>query len=372
MKTNTRYKLNQLAVIFTAWLLIGFFLSVYDHLVLVSENSLGLVEGYSFVKILVRNMFGAFIGALIGGSILVFYVNEKFQEKPYAYTILVVSVSFVLIIAFITLLLGVLIVPGQTGKPLSDPASLAAFKNFVTDSHPIKNGLAWAFVVAVTQLFLQVNSKFGQRNFWNIIRGKYNTPKEEQRIFMSMDIDSSTSIAEKLGDETYHSFLKDFFSDITQPILNNKGNIYQYVGDEVIVSWTYEEGIEALHCIQCFFDIKLHIQNKREKYLKKYGLEPTFKAGMHCGKVVAGEIGIIKRDITYSGDVLNTVSWIQGMCKNFKKELIASADLLKELRLPAGKVGIIGKYIEKPLGRIELRGKNQKMLLKALESLTRE
>ena len=179
----------------------------------------------------------------------------------------------------------------------------------------------------MTQLLLQVNSKFGQADFWDIIRGRYNRPQKDKRIFMFLDINSSTTIAEKLGDENYHALLKDFFADITVPILENKGSIYQYVGDEVVIAWNYEDGKENLHCLRCFFDMKLHIQQLKEKYINRYGLVPTFKAGIHCGSVVAGEIGIIKRDITYSGDVLNTTSRILNKCSELKEEVIASSDL---------------------------------------------
>jgi hypothetical protein len=117
---------------------------------------------------------------------------------------------------------------------------------------------------------------------------------------MLLYINSSTTIAEQLGDKTYHSLLKDFFSDITLPVLENKGNICQYVGDEVIIAWNYEDGKENMHCLKCFFDLKLHILKRKEKYLDRYGLVPSFKAGIHCGTVIAGEVGIIKRDITYS------------------------------------------------------------------------
>jgi len=54
---------------------------------------------------------------------------------------------------------------------------------------------------------------------------------------MFVDLLSSTTIAEALGNEKYHNLLHDFYADITNPIIYNKGKIYQYVGDEVIVSW---------------------------------------------------------------------------------------------------------------------------------------
>ena len=159
-------------------------------------------------------------------------------------------------------------------------------------------------------------------------------------------------MAEQLGDETYHELLKDFFSDITNPILDNNGEIYQYVGDEVIVAWKYEDGIKDNQCVKCFFDIKVHINIIREKYLKRYGLIPSFKAGIHCGKVVAGEIGIIKRDITYSGDVLNTTSRILTMCKEFNAEILSSAELISKLSLK--------NYAAQPLGSIKLGVRKRK------------
>jgi len=258
-----------------------------------------------------------------------------------------------------TILMGIILVPIQTGKSLTDPVSQIAFINFLKDTSHIKALLAWSFVVFMTQLLLQVNSKFGQADFWNIISGKYNRPKEEKRIFMFVDLNSSTTIAEKLGDENYHSLLKDFFADITPAILENKGSIYQYVGDEVVVAWNYEDGKENIQCIRCFFDMKFQIKKKQGKYLKQYGLVPSFKAGMHCGRVVAGEVGIIKRDITYSGDVLNTTSRILNKCNEYEVEIIASADLLTEMNL-------LKVFISKPLGAIKLKGKNKEVFLNSL------
>lgn len=343
-----------------AWLIVGFLIALYDHLVLYTHNSLGPSAQYSFLFSLALNSGSALIGSLLGGSLLVFFVNVRFTDKSYAYTIMAVSISFAIVILIIVVVLGVVSVPIRTGRPLSDPVSIVAFRDFLLDSSRAKNIMIWFIVVAITQLLLQINSKFGQGAFGNIIRGKYNTPKEENRIFMFLDLNSSTTMAERLGDKMYHALLKDFFADITEPILENKGEIYQYVGDEVIIAWKHEDGIRNSQCIQCFFDIKLHIEQLKDKYMRRYGLVPSFKAGIHCGKVMAGEVGIIKRDITYSGDVLNTTSRILSMCKEFNAEVISSADLMAKLCLP-------GHYAARPLGSIKLRGKEKEVLLSALQ-----
>ncbi|HTF29121.1 MAG TPA: adenylate/guanylate cyclase domain-containing protein [Flavitalea sp.] len=359
MTRATLIKWKQLRIIIISWMFMGFLISVHDYLLLSTADSLGLAAHYSFWISVGRNVGAGLLGGLLGGSLLVFYVNVKYQDKPYGYTLLIVSVSFVLIVMLATILMGIILVPIQTGKSLTDPVSQIAFINFLKDTSHIKALLAWSFVVFMTQLLLQVNSKFGQADFWNIISGKYNRPKEEKRIFMFVDLNSSTTIAEKLGDENYHSLLKDFFADITPAILENKGSIYQYVGDEVVVAWNYEDGKENIQCIRCFFDMKFQIKKKQGKYLKQYGLVPSFKAGMHCGRVVAGEVGIIKRDITYSGDVLNTTSRILNKCNEYEVEIIASADLLTEMNL-------LKVFISKPLGAIKLKGKNKEVFLNSL------
>ena len=353
---RTQIKLKQLATLTIAWLAVGALMATYDFLVLNTVYSNGPSSEYSFSFSLATNMGSAFMGAMLGGTFLIFFVNVRYQDKSYGYTLIAVSMSFLFIILFIIGILGVVTVPIRTGKPLSDPVSIEALKVFLTDTSRIKNVVSWSIVVAMTQLVLQINSKFGNGALGNIICGKYNTPKEEKRIFMFLDLNSSTTIAERLGDEKYHELLKDFFSDITNPILDNNGEIYQYVGDEVIVAWRYDDGLKNNQCLKCFFEIKVHIEKLKEKYLSRYGLVPLFRAGIHCGKVVAGEVGIIKRDITYSGDVLNTTSRILTLCKEFGAEILTSADLITELKLSK-------KYETRPLGSIKLRGKEKEVLL---------
>ncbi len=359
MTQRQKLKLSKLGIIIITWLFIGFLITCYDYFVLSSGLSSGFSPAFSFGNHLIFSLTAGFLGALMGGSFLVFYVNEKYRDKPYGFTILAVLLSFIIVVSIITVILALIAAQVQTGKSLNDAETKKAFYAFLTNRLHAKNIIVWSPVVALTQIMLQFNTKFGEGNIWNMIRGKYQTPKEEQRIFMFVDLNSSTAIAEKLGDQKYHQLLKDFFADITNPILDNKGEIYQYVGDEVIVAWKYESGIEQNRCIDCFFDMKKELAKHSSRYLKKYELQPVFKAGIHCGKVVAGEVGIIKRDITFSGDVLNTTSRIQGKCKEFNAEIIASDDLIAGLQLK-------GKYTAQFLGSIKLRGKEKDVELSAL------
>ncbi|MEQ1677134.1 MAG: adenylate/guanylate cyclase domain-containing protein [Chitinophagaceae bacterium] len=359
MTQRMRLKMNKLGIIIICWLIIAFIITLYDYFTLRSDISAGLGYKFTFANHLIFNMGAGFMGALLGGSFLVFYVNEKYRDKPYGFTIIAVIISFIIVVAIIAVTLGLISIPIQTGKPLSDQETQNTLIRFLKNPIHVKNIIVWSPVVALTQIMLQFNTKFGEGNMWSMIRGKYQTPKEEQRIFMFVDLNSSTTIAEKLGDEKYHQLLKEFFADITNPILDNKGEIYQYVGDEVVIAWKYNDGIQFNRCVNCFFDMKEQIRKLSTKYISKYDMVPGFKAGIHCGKVVAGEVGIIKRDITFSGDVLNTTSRIQGKCKEYNAEIITSDDLISMLQLE-------GNYTTQYLGSIQLRGKEKEVKLSTL------
>jgi adenylate cyclase len=347
MKRSMEIKLTQLSVIFICWFAMGFLISGYDHLVLLSHNSEGVSQDYSFLSAAKQNVVSALIGALLGGSFLVFYINPRFQNKPYGYTVVTITISFAIIILIIIIV---------KGLAFGNGGSAESFAYFLHDTSRVKNIAIWFLVVLSTQFLLQVSSKVGQNGLVNILRGRYNTPHEENKIFMFLDLNSSTSIAEKLGDEAYHQLLRDFFSDITDPILNNKGEIYQYVGDEVVVAWSRQHGVMDNNCVRCYFNIVENIKSNEHKYLKRYGLVPEFRAGLHSGKVVAGEVGIVKREITYSGDVLNTTSRILSKGKEIGAGIISSTSLLHELTFG-------NEYIVREIGAIKLKGKQQEVYL---------
>ncbi|HLF32773.1 MAG TPA: response regulator [Cyclobacteriaceae bacterium] len=183
---------------------------------------------------------------------------------------------------------------------------------------------------------------------------------EVVRIFMFLDLRSSTSIAEELGHLKYFELLNDFFNDIAKPIEKNNGEIYQYVGDEVVVSWPFTEGVRDANCLKCFFDIQDTIHGLASRYTERYNVVPEFKAGMHYGKVSTGVIGTVKKEIIYTGDVLNTTSRIEGQCNSYKVNLLISRDL-------ADKIPATGIFNSKKLGEINLRGKSSTIILFTVE-----
>ncbi len=81
--------------------------------------------------------------------------------------------------------------------------------------------------------------------------------------------------------------------------------------------------------------MKEAMRKQTTKYNSKFSLLPEFKAGFHIGTVTTGEIGLIKKNIIFTGDVLNTTARIQGLCNTYKVDILISGDLIKKLDLHA-------------------------------------
>ena len=198
-----------------------------------------------------------------------------------------------------------------------------------------------------------------------ILLNKYKAieekPKEEVRIFMFLDLKSSTTIAEKLGHVKYYNLLNDFFYDVSEPIIKSKGEIYQYVGDEITVSWLLGDGIQDTNCIRCFFEIIEVIKKFGGKYQDHYGFIPEFKAGLHYGTVTTGKVGAEKKELVYTGDVLNTTSRIQELCNSYNEKLLISKTLLDHLSIQK-------EFKIKKIGEITLRGRKNTEILFGIES----
>ena len=99
-----------------------------------------------------------------------------------------------------------------------------------------------AAIIAISLFYMEVSENLGQAVLNNFFTGKYHSPTEESRIFMFLDMKSSTTIAESLGHIRYFEMLQEYYSDLSDSIVKYSGEIYQYVGDEIVVSWTLKKG----------------------------------------------------------------------------------------------------------------------------------
>jgi len=241
-----------------------------------------------------------------------------------------------------------------------NPRVLEVFAQIAPQQIPIWCGIGILVAFGIASYY-GIDRLLGPGNLWRKLTGKYHSPKEEERIFMFLDLRNSTTLAEKLGNVRFSRLCQDFFWDLTNPVIDTKGEISHYIGDEAVLSWLPKNGLPSARCLDCFFRMREQIESRAEHYRSEYGIIPEFKAGAHIGPVVAAEVGEIKSEIVFHGDVLNTTARITGLCSEMRSDLLISGDLLHRLTLPEA-------LSAQSLGMKLLKGKEQEVEVVAVAS----
>ena len=295
---------------------------------------------------------GALSGALIGAAVplLVAFVLEgptgRLARAPFVVSVAVRSLAY-LAVFLIAIALAQFLVPNN---PPARPVSIS------------RNDILFCFGVTFVLGFLfEINSLLGQNVLLSFLTGSYHRPRVEQRVFLIIDMKNSTAAAERLGEVDFHRLLNRLVGDLSGPIVLRGGQIHKYVGDELIATWPLARGVRDAACVRACFAALDRLVAARADYEREFGAAVQVRASLHCGAVVVGEMGSVKKEIALLGDALNTAARLVDACRERGETVIASADLLDRLALPAD-------VTTQSLGEVRLRGKEQAIGLFALAS----
>ncbi|MGI2257811.1 adenylate/guanylate cyclase domain-containing protein [Shewanella sp. GXUN23E] len=212
--------------------------------------------------------------------------------------------------------------------------------------------IVYLVVVRISLAFIeQMSLLVGPRVLINIGMGKYHKPRYEQRLFLYLDMVSSTAHAETLGDYRFSRLIQDSFSLLAETVTRNEAEIYRYMGDAVLIHWPLEEGIVQDRCINIYFEFSQQLNWQRQYFEEHYGFVPKFKAAAHCGQVVAAVVGVNKQEISFFSDVLNTLARLQDQCNPLGQRMLLSGNLVNRLETDGS------HYQLHDLGQVQLKGK---------------
>ena len=352
-----KYRINQVLVTATVWTIIDTGVYLYkfyrDHINLAPQP----FDLHSSVVLLLRSIL-IFLICLIMAYLLTYQLKHIVRNLPlwmslvFRSIVLVVSaflLNFVLYFTYIWLI---------EKEPITTELGRNYYRNFQASLF-LSQMVRWLITFLVTILFIEVNEKYSPGVFWDILLGRYLNPKNEKRTVMFIDLTDSTAIAEQLGHKKYFRFIRDFIYFISLALLENDGQIYQYVGDEVVVSWVVKKANANKKCLQALLDCKRILQRNKNYFKRQYGVVPEFRAGIHTGEVTIGEIGVIKKDLAMSGDIMNTAARIRSAASELNQKVIISKDFANQSNLKNWEVT--------NLGMVDLKGKESAMELYALK-----
>lgn len=320
----------------------------------------GTYQALEFNKLILMFQLSLFTG-LSHGIYDVVILQDEMDGRP-AITALLIRSFFFLATITANFILSLLVWKVDAEEGILNEASLDFVRETFRD--PSTHVLIFAlFLLGHLITFIRsVHKKFGSRVFVNTLLGKYQDPKEEDLVFMFMDLKNSTTICEDLGNVKYSAFIKDYYKLLSNCCEENHGEIYQIAGDGVFLTWKTSACKHKARPLNCFYDFKDALQHTQKKFLRRYGVIPDFKAAVHCGKVISAEVGNFGSEMAYHGDVLNTTSRIQSLCSKLGQDFLISEDFFAKLPLP-----LPHKFICTKAGSFELRGKKNAILIFSLQ-----
>jgi adenylate cyclase len=325
-----------------AWVIAGLLVALWESNAL---ERAGLAP--SRAEILDHYFWLSLLCGLLGGGTYIFLLRDRLRNLPFLPAFGIMSLGILVVMVVVRMLAHMTGFTGLNGTGVNTGLVTWQF---------LGNFLGAAILMGATMLMVRLNDQLGAGTA-GFLMGGYFKPRQELRIFMFLDMRSSTAIAERIGDTRYFQLLNDVYTDITDPVIYTEGDIYQYVGDEISVSWKLQRGIKGQRCLRCFFAIREKLQRRAAYYREQYGIVPVFKAGFHYGQVTTGEIGLVKKQTIFSGDVVNTAAHIQAACNEHGVEILVSKDLLDVLLLPPSRWNL------RSVGEVPLKGKLRSITL---------
>jgi adenylate cyclase len=356
---KTRWNLGRILPFGLIWLVTGLVFLLSDRLAMGNNPApLGAID--LTPRVVFFASFAVFLMGLFIGFLEVVLVDRLFRNTSLVKTIIY---KFFLYIFFFTLIISLfypIAASIELGVPINDALVYEKFWSFWGSYAFWSTGLQLTFSLFLCLIYASISEHLGYSVLKNFFTGKYHTPKQEERIFLFLDMYDSTMIAEALGHIRYFTFLQRYYNDLADAVIQNEGEVYQYIGDEIVVTWPMKKGVRNSNCVNCFFAMKKALEHRAGRYQKEFGYVPRFKGGMHIGSVTTGEVGALKKEIVYTGDVLNTAARIQGLCRPLNQDILLSADLFDKLSLPSS-------YVKRHLGKFELKGKQHQMEILTIE-----
>ena len=306
-----------------------------------------LAQGVSPLVGVVRGLLiGLFSGASIGSVELLFDRGPLMWRVRRLPGAAVQAIRLLIFISalFVSILLGLWLASVLTGDPIEGDL----WVRLVASS----SLLAFALSCIILPAF-KIMQLLGIRTVGRAMLGRYLHPRREARGILFMDMKGSTSLIEEIGDKDFLRFLNEVLFEISGIIIEYRGEIYRYVGDEFIITWSEDTVQESLGCI---IAIQKALRAKREHFMRRFGHAPTFRYGLHFGEIMVGELGDLRTEIAFIGDAINTTKRIEDVCRHFQFNMLASSAYLERVSFPEDIRTV-------PVEAIRLRGKSTPMQL---------
>ena len=155
------------------------------------------------------------------------------------------------------------------------------------------------------------------------------TATTRELTVMFCDIRGFTGLSESMEPTQLQALLNTLFSQLTSVIRANRGTVDKYMGDCVMAFWgaPVHEPDHASLAVKAALEMAQAIDQINAQYRAQGLPEIGIGIGINTGQMCVGDMGSdVRRSYTVIGDAVNLASRIEGLCKTYGVNIVASED----------------------------------------------
>jgi adenylate cyclase len=173
--------------------------------------------------------------------------------------------------------------------------------------------------------------------------------------FLSTDAEDYTTLSESMDPKQLSGFLNKYYECVFEPVKRRNGIVANIIGDSMLAMWVMSYSDVDLNKKACL--AALDITRAVNRFNRSNDLQLPTRVGLHSGHILLGNIGAIDHyEYRPVGDIVNTVTRIEGLNKYLNTEIVISGDMLNQL----------DGFLTRELGKFLLAGKLKPIMIHEL------
>lgn len=174
-------------------------------------------------------------------------------------------------------------------------------------------------------------------------------------ICLASDAEAYTPLAERLQPAALREHMNAYYQALFGPVRRAGGVVADVVGDAMVTIWAAGAPESALR--ERALRAALAVLDAADVFDASHHERLPTRLGLHCGELVLGHVGALDHfEYRAIGDIVNTATRLESLCKRLQVRAVASAQMLEG----------VGGLVTRELGSFVLAGKTQPLVVHEL------
>ena len=206
--------------------------------------------------------------------------------------------------------------------------------------------------------------------------------QRKELTMLFADVAAFTTFSEKHKAEDVVAQLNEYLGAMTEVVFHWNGTLDKFVGDAIVVFWgaPVDQPNHVELAIKCALHMRKRLSEMQDKWRAEGKTILDNGIGINTGVVVVGNIGAEGKKIDYTmiGDHANLAARVQGLTRKLGCPIViteytaARVKNIMAISDRADNQGRLGHVSLRKLGTARVKGRDETVIVYALESLKRE